>query len=770
MRLTASIVSTALCATFAATGTAQRSSVRMRQPESPAFQAISLLGDTLRVFPLSADVRARYERQANDAWLSYDRAPANPDSIIWYARRLGYLGKLRESIAIYTRGITAHPDNPWMYRHRGHRYVSVREFDKAIADLEKATALVAGKPDIVEEDGQPNPRNMPIGTLHSNIAYHLGLAHYLKGDFEKAIPIYRREIANAKNDDRLVSTAHWLYMSLRRLGRDQEAAQSLSAITRTMNVIENDTYHRLLLLYKGMLPADSVLAVAPDGQMSVTDATAAYGIANWHFYNGRRAEAERLFRRILAGGQWGSFGYIAAEAELARMRGEGSAQQITTYRPFGTLREQATMQQSWLEKRLTTVLPALMRKHGVEMWVVPMREYNEDPVFSSLVSPTTFAARRRTIYVFHDPCVAAAKPCNQPIERLALGGTSQGGVFTAVRSTKPAAGPAGGTAQQNAELWGDEQWQVLVAEIEKRNPQAISINTSRIFAFNDGLSAGELEGMREALGQKWAPRLQPANDLALDLIASRIPEEAEVFQRMTRLVWGIIDTAFSTAVITPGVTRTEDVVWWMRQKVNDLGLGTWFQPSVSVQRRGVTDAQLGANPVIQKGDVLHCDFGITAMRLNTDTQHMGYVLLDGESDVPAGIRRALQNSNRLQDIVVAELRAGRSGNEILSASLARMKAEGINGTVYSHPVGVHGHGAGPLIGLWDYQDGVPGRGDAKVIPNMWYSIELQATTPVPEWNNQPVRSAQEEDVIVGADGVPRWAYQRQTTFHLVRPR
>ncbi|HET9426223.1 MAG TPA: tetratricopeptide repeat protein [Gemmatimonadaceae bacterium] len=740
-------------------------------PQAPAFQAVSPLGDTLRVFPMSADTRARYERQLGEAQAAYLRSPANADSVIWYARRLGYLGRIREAIDVYTRGIASHPDNPWMYRHRGHRYISIRDFDRAIADLEKAQSLVAGKPDIVEEDGQPNARNTPIGTLHSNIAYHLGLAHYLKGDFARAIPIYRQEMATAKNDDRIVSTAHWLYMSLRRLGRDQEAAATLAPIGRTMNVIENDTYHRLLLLYKGVLPPDSVLAVAPDGQMSVTDATAAYGIANWHLYNGRRADAERLFRRILDGGQWGSFGYIAAEAELASMRrGSPGMQQITTYRPFGTLREQAALQQQWLEKRMTTVLPALMRKHGVETWVVPMREYNEDPVFSSIVSPTTFAARRRTIYIFHDPCGPGGAPgCTKPIERLALGGTSQGGVFTAVRSTKPAAGPAGGTAQQNAELWGDEQWQVLVQEIEKRNPRTISINTSRVFAFNDGLSAGELEGMREALGPKWAPRLKPADDLALDLIASRLPEEAEMFQRMTRLVWGIIDTAFSSNVITPGVTRTEDVVWWMRQKVNDLGLGTWFQPSVSVQRRGVTDAELGANPIIMKGDVLHCDFGITAMRLNTDTQHMGYVLRDGESDAPAGLKQALLNSNRLQDIVVAELRAGRTGNEILTSSLARMKAAGIEGTVYSHPVGVHGHGAGPLIGLWDYQDGVPGRGDARVIPNMWYSIELQATTPVPEWNGQRVRSAQEEDVAIGADGVPRWALGRQTSFHLVRP-
>jgi hypothetical protein len=168
--------------------------------------------------------------------------------------------------------------------------------------------------------------------------------------------------------------------------------------------------------------------------------------------------------------------------------------------------------------------------------------------------------------------------------------------------------------------------------------------------------------------------------------------------------------------------------------------------------------------------VLHCDFGITALRLNTDTQHMGYVLRDGETEAPAGLKLALANSNKLQDIVLSEIKPGRTGNEILRASLARAKAMGINGTVYTHPIGMHGHGAGPLIGLWDYQEGVPGRGDAKVIPNMWFSIELQATTNVPEWGNQPVTSAQEEDAVVDGTGATRWALGRQTEFHLVKPR
>lgn len=316
MRLRLSLV---LLVAVAACGRTQHST-----PEAasralpPGVQAISFLGDTLRTFPLAAEAKARYEAQLAEAKAAYDRTPTNADSIIWYGRRLGYLGRIREAIDVYSRGIALYPDNPWLYRHRGHRYITVRELDRAAADLERAAQLTRGKPDEVEPDGQPNAKNSPIGTLQSNIAYHLALAYYLKGDFARAIPVYRQEIADARNDDRLVSTAHWLYMSLRRLGRDKEAADVLVPISRDMNVIENETYHRLLLLYKDELPVDSVLTVGPTGEMSVTDATGAYGVGNWHLYNGRRPEAERVFRRILAGGQWGAFGYIAAEAEMAR--------------------------------------------------------------------------------------------------------------------------------------------------------------------------------------------------------------------------------------------------------------------------------------------------------------------------------------------------------------------------------------------------------------------------------------------------------------------
>jgi hypothetical protein len=435
-----------------------------------------------------------------------------------------------------------------------------------------------------------------------------------------------------------------------------------------------------------------------------------------------------------------------------------------TLRPFGTLREQAFKQQKWLELRMERTLPALMRREGVDMWVLPMREYAEDPVFEAITSPTTFAARRRTIYVFFD------RGPKDGVERIALGGTSQGNVFKAIRSEKAVAAPGAGSrsTERTAELWGDQQWEVLKQVIEQRNPKKIAVNTSRTFAFADGLTSGERDGMLQALGPALAAKVVPAEALAVDMIASRQPEEEAMFTELNKVAWQIIEEAFSSRVITPGVTTADDVVWWMRQRLNDLGLGTWFQPSVEVQRQLGSPELVGVNPTILRGDILHCDFGVTALGLNTDTQHMGYVLKLGETDVPPGIRKALLASNTLQDITTEELKPGRTGNEVLKSALGRMKADKIDGTIYSHPIGLNGHGAGALVGLWDYQDGVPGRGDHKVIPGMWYSIELQATTPVPEWGNQPVRSMQEEDVIIDAAGKVRWAFKRQTAFHLVR--
>jgi hypothetical protein len=337
-------------------------------------------------------------------------------------------------------------------------------------------------------------------------------------------------------------------------------------------------------------------------------------------------------------------------------------------------------------------------------------------------------------------------------------------LFETRSSNRPVVAAPGG---RQAELWGDEQWQLLRQVIDERKPRVIAINRSTVFAFSDGLSSGELQGMTEALGAEWTSKFQNAEGLPLELLQFRQPDEDAFFEKMNRYVWQLTQTMFSEKVITPGVTRTSDLVWWWRQTLNDRGIGTWFQPSVDVQRQGVTSDTLGADPIIRPGDVLHCDVGITVAGLNTDTQHNAYVLKPGESDAPAGLKLALANANAMQDIALVEIRTGRTGNEILASVLKRMREKGIDGTMYSHPIGLHGHGAGPLIGLWDGQEGVPGRGDARVMRGMWYSIELQATTPVPEWGGQPVRMAQEEDVIIQL-GTPRWAFQRQDRLFLVR--
>jgi hypothetical protein len=419
--------------------------------------------------------------------------------------------------------------------------------------------------------------------------------------------------------------------------------------------------------------------------------------------------------------------------------------------PLPSLREQDAIQQEWLKLRLERVLPPLMREHKVQMWIITMREYNEDPVFSSLVSATTFAARRRTIYVFFD--LGAEKG----VERLALGGSSQGGLYSAYRDT----------TMKNAELLGDGQWKLLSKLVAERDPGSICVDISAVHAFSDGLSAGEWEQLQRALGPKYLQRVVRAERLPLDFIATRLPEMLPIYKEMMKTVHAMIGEAFSNSVITPGKTTTQDVVWWMRQKIQELGLTTWFQPSVDVQRKGV-DLSGNPDPVIVHGDVLHCDVGITGMRLNTDTQHMAYVLRPGESDVPSGIKNTLSVSNKLQDMVLSAMVPGRSGNQILARSLEEMKKAGIDGSVYSHPVGQHGHGAGTLIGLWDRQMGVPDRGDVPLIPNTWYAVELQAGANVPEWGDQMVRSAQEEDVVVGADGSVKWVLGRQTEFHLIR--
>ncbi|MBT8487792.1 MAG: aminopeptidase P family protein [Gemmatimonadetes bacterium] len=422
------------------------------------------------------------------------------------------------------------------------------------------------------------------------------------------------------------------------------------------------------------------------------------------------------------------------------------------YHPLPPLREQAKEQQAWLEARLERVLPALMAEYDVDMWILSMREYAEDPVFWSVTAPTTFAARRRSIYVF-------TRQPDGSLERLALGGTSQGGVFQAFRSTRPA------PTQPTGELVGNEQWNLLRELVEDRDPGNIALNIDPVWAFSDGLHAGEAEALLEALGPEYASRVKREPLLAMNYISLRLPEMMPRYRKIMESVHAIISEAFSNSVITPGETTTEDVVWWMRQKLRDLGYTTWFQTSVDVQRAGEMPSD--GPVVIQEGDLLWTDYGVVAQNLHTDTQHLGYVLRDGEMAPPAGLLQCLANSNRLQDILLENMEPGLTGNEILAATLAQMRSEGINGTVYTHPIGDHGHGAGPLIGRWDAQEGVPVRGDAVLLPNSWHSIELQATTPIPEWGGKPASCRQEEEAYLDEDGDRHWVFRRQSRLHLV---
>jgi tetratricopeptide (TPR) repeat protein len=282
-------------------------------------EATSLLGEPLYRPSQAPDARARMVTQLDAAEAAYSRAPGNADSLIWLGRRTAYLGRFNEAITIFSDGIAKHPNDARMYRHRGHRYITVRKLDLAIRDFEKAVALVRGKADEIEPDGQPNARGIPTSTLQSNIWYHLGLAYYLSGDTGNALRAYREHLKLRNNPDGLVAMSHWMYMALRRSGRDAEAARVLEPITRSMDVIENGNYHKLLLMYKGELTPTEVLPeFGADGGLD--DVTTAYGVGNWHLYNGRPEEARAIFDRILsARGQWAAFGYISAEAEVKRM-------------------------------------------------------------------------------------------------------------------------------------------------------------------------------------------------------------------------------------------------------------------------------------------------------------------------------------------------------------------------------------------------------------------------------------------------------------------
>lgn len=297
------------------TACSQESETSSEETES-SYQAISALGDTLYAPALSDSVRQVFEKNLDEASAYYEENPRDADAIIWYGRRTAYLGRYDEAIAIFSEGIEKHPEDPRFYRHRGHRYITTRQFDKAIADLNTAVELIQGTDDNIEPDGLPNAQNKPRSTLHTNIWYHLGLAEYLTGDFEAAATAFDNCREASTNDDMLVAATYWEYMSLRRAGRDLEAGELLEPIEQEMDIIENDSYHKLLMVFKGDFEEKSLLN---DSETPLDNAPIGYGLGNWHYINGREDRAEELFRQVYSGDQWNAFGYIAAETDLQRL-------------------------------------------------------------------------------------------------------------------------------------------------------------------------------------------------------------------------------------------------------------------------------------------------------------------------------------------------------------------------------------------------------------------------------------------------------------------
>lgn len=407
--------------------------------------------------------------------------------------------------------------------------------------------------------------------------------------------------------------------------------------------------------------------------------------------------------------------------------------------PVKSHREQHDIVRGWIATRFREVLPALMREQGIDMWMIVSREYNDDPVFRSMAPLSTYASRRRTILVFHD------RGGDAGVEALSVGRFDYDGLYTVVPTHN------------------DGQWDGLRTLIDQRQPKVIGVNTSATFAHADGLSHNEHVLLMKALGPH-ASRVTSAERLAVAWLEAKLPEETEGYREAMRIAHGIIGEAFSRAVITPGVTTVDDVAWWMRQRTAELGLGQWFQPTVDVQRRGARSPE---SRVIQRGDLLHCDFGIVYLGFATDTQHNAYVLRDAETEAPRGLRAGQRAGTRLQDIVMSHARVGGTGNAALAASLAQGKAEHLNPIIYCHPIGYHGHGAGAHIGMTDYQDGLPGAGDYVFRSGSWHSIELSVFQDVPEWDGQSVRFALEEDALITDRGW-EWINGRQDELHLIR--
>lgn len=410
--------------------------------------------------------------------------------------------------------------------------------------------------------------------------------------------------------------------------------------------------------------------------------------------------------------------------------------------PILSARERAETENRILTERLDTVIPAIMRAEGIDLWLLVAREYFEEPVVAKMLDAENMHARRRTILIFHDPGQG------KPVERLTVSRYGLGGLFM----------PAWDPAKQ------PDQWKAAADIIAARNPGKIAVNISDLHQFADGMTVSQYDKFTAALPETLRSRMVSGEGLAIRWLETRTPSEMALYPTIERTAHAVIAEAFSRKVITPGVTTAEQVQWWYRDRLLQLGLDAWFHPSVAIQRKGA-EGMLEGNEVIRPGDLLWTDFGITYLRLNTDTQHLAYVLKPGESEAPVGLRQGLANSNKVQDALLRQFVVGRSGNEALARARAEAKAAGLDPSIYSHPIGFHGHGAGPSIGFWDNQNADP-RGDAAIHANTAWSIELTSYAAVPEWGGQRVDFRAEENAYFDGRTV-RFIDGRQTSLTLI---
>ena len=402
-----------------------------------------------------------------------------------------------------------------------------------------------------------------------------------------------------------------------------------------------------------------------------------------------------------------------------------------------------------MHERLDTLLPALMDAADLDMWLVINREYAEDPVYFSLVPQPTFAARRTTMLIFN-------RHKDGHVEKLSVNTYPFGKPYESVWS--------GGNLT--------EQWQALAKLIVDKNPQRIGINVSKDWPVADGLTKGLHERLLEVLPQQYQQRLVSAEDLVVRWVETRTEQEASILSTAVALARGVIAEAFSNKTITPGVTTTDDVAWYIRERFEQLGLDAWFMPYVTFQREGNqcddnTPFCSTGKGVIKRGDALHTDVGICYLTMCTDTQEMAYVLKHDENQAPEGLIAALATGNRWQDTLTAEFVTGRSGNQVLAATIKASNAAGINSSTYTHPIGFYGHAPGPTIGMWDNQGPTPVRGDWPLYANTAYAIEGNIKQSVPEWDGQMIQIMLEQTAFFDGNKV-RYSAGRQTQWHLIR--